>query len=266
MTQREMQTQTTIGALRASFAGAGATTVYLHGGLLDRSMFAPQLGAFAGRRGVALDLPGFGESAPQPGPMTLEGLARSAADALDTLPAPWDLVGLSLGAGVAVEIARLRPAAVRSLCLISAGRAVRRRPDEVQAMKDRLAAEGRAAMARGFAGRMMAPGADPGLARRVEAMALAPSDETVGALYDLLADYPPVLDRAAALPVPLLIIAGALDANVDPDRLRAMASPEPRCAVLIAEDCGHLPNLERPAEVNAALAAFWRSIDGGVTA
>lgn len=261
MTQAPLGQDVDLGSLRATVVGDGATTIYLHGGLLDRSMFEPQFDAFPGRRGVALDLPGFGDSPRLPGPMTVTAMAACVVEALDGFEAPWDLVGLSLGAGVAVEVARLRPVAVRSLCLISAGRAVKRTHQDIQVMKDRLASGGRAAMAQGFAERMLAPDADDHLVARVQAMALAPSDETVCALYDLLGDYPAVLEMAVALYTPILIIVGERDASVDRDRVRDLRSQSPRRDVLIAEGCGHLPNLERPQMINAALAAFWASIE-----
>jgi pimeloyl-ACP methyl ester carboxylesterase len=75
-----------------------------------------------GRRVVAVDHPGYGESDPVPGRAPLiEDYAASAwglADALG-LPAPVDLLGHHTGSKVAVEMAHQRPDGVRRLVLVS---------------------------------------------------------------------------------------------------------------------------------------------------
>jgi len=73
-----------------------------------------------GRRVLAMDLPGFGRSGPDPdGDYTLARHARAVIDLLDTLPEPTNLVGNSLGGAIATTVAALRPDLVRTLTLIS---------------------------------------------------------------------------------------------------------------------------------------------------
>ena len=84
-------------------------------------MWDPQWAALtAVRNAVRLDLRGFGESARPPA-----GALDPVADVLDTLDhlgvTSCHLVGSSLGAGVAVEVALTRPDAVRSLLLAPPG-------------------------------------------------------------------------------------------------------------------------------------------------
>jgi pimeloyl-ACP methyl ester carboxylesterase len=101
--------------------GSGPPLVLLHGIGLSRRAWDPVVPALGERFDVlALDLPGFGESAllpPQEEPIPAV-LAASAADLLDTLGiGSPHLVGNSLGGWVALELAHLRPTA--SLTLLS---------------------------------------------------------------------------------------------------------------------------------------------------
>src|SRR5947209_15004630 len=74
--------------------------------------------ADAGRRALALDLPGFGEAGLEPGPQS------PWEDVLQTLRLlggePFALVGNSYGGAIALRVAALAPSAVSALALISA--------------------------------------------------------------------------------------------------------------------------------------------------
>ncbi|MGE5287323.1 MAG: alpha/beta fold hydrolase [Micromonosporaceae bacterium] len=107
--------------LAFSRSGIGAPLVLLHGLGLSRQSWDPVVPALAERFGViAVDLPGFGGS--EPAPAQVEplpaALAAAVAGLLDELgvTAPH-LAGNSLGGWVALELARIRPAA--SLTLLS---------------------------------------------------------------------------------------------------------------------------------------------------
>jgi pimeloyl-ACP methyl ester carboxylesterase len=100
--------------------GTGPTLVLLHGLGSSRRAWKPVIPALAERFDVlAVDLPGFGDSAPltagEPSPAAL---AASVAGLLDErgITGPH-LAGNSLGGWVALELARIRPAA--SVTLLS---------------------------------------------------------------------------------------------------------------------------------------------------
>ena len=107
--------------LAHSRSGSGEPLVLLHALGLSRKSWAPVIPALAERFDVvAVDLPGFGGSAPLPPdvePTPVE-LARCVAELLDQLGLHRPHVaGNSLGGWVALELAHLRP--VASLALVA---------------------------------------------------------------------------------------------------------------------------------------------------
>jgi pimeloyl-ACP methyl ester carboxylesterase len=101
-------------------SGSGAPLVLLHALGLSSRAWDPVLPALASRFDViAVDLPGFGDSAPLYGQAEVPPakLAESVADLLDDLgvTAPH-LAGNSLGGWVALELAARRPVASITLC------------------------------------------------------------------------------------------------------------------------------------------------------
>jgi pimeloyl-ACP methyl ester carboxylesterase len=108
---------------RLSFSrrGTGAPLVLLHGLGSSRAAWDPVLPALAERFDVvAVDLPGFGDSAPLPGDVepAPRALATAVAAFLDDLGIELPHVaGNSLGGWVALELAALRP--VASVTLLS---------------------------------------------------------------------------------------------------------------------------------------------------
>ena len=61
---------------------------------------------------------------------------------------------------------------------------------------------------------------------------------------------------AADVDVPVAVIAGAYDAIVPVEEAAAIARAFPRGRLIVCETSGHVPMLEEPAKVTAALAAL----------
>jgi pimeloyl-ACP methyl ester carboxylesterase len=98
--------------------GAGPAVVLLHAGVADRTMWCDHLAALAagGRRAVAPDLPGFGETPPA----AHDGVWLDVLETMDALGVDRAaLVGNSFGAAVALRVAVTAPDRVTSLALIS---------------------------------------------------------------------------------------------------------------------------------------------------
>ena len=100
-------------------AGDGSPVVLLHGGIIDAAhvSWPPVMDRLApDSRVVAPDLLGYGESDLPPGPYSIPRHAGVVADVLDELDlGPVTLVGLSLGGGVAMQLALDRPDLVARL-------------------------------------------------------------------------------------------------------------------------------------------------------
>ncbi|MCZ7436148.1 alpha/beta fold hydrolase [Micromonospora sp. WMMC241] len=126
--------------------GAGRPLVLLHGSYGSTETFAPVRSALVARRRlIAVDLPGHGRTVGADRPLRYESMADDLAALLRHLDLPQvDLLGYSLGGGVALRTAIQHPALVRRLVLVSTP--FRRRgwhPDVLAAMSahDERAAE-----------------------------------------------------------------------------------------------------------------------------
>jgi len=101
--------------------GTGRPLVLLHGGLGAGSMFGENISLLAKNHQVILvDLQGHGRTADVDRPMTLEAMADDIAALLAHLKIPQaDVMGYSLGGGVALEVGARHPEMVRKLVLVS---------------------------------------------------------------------------------------------------------------------------------------------------
>ena len=111
--------------------GAGRPLILLHGGLGSGEMFGPVLPLLAERHQViAVDLQGHGRTADIDRPIDVRLMAGDIAALIEHLElASPDVVGYSLGGGVALQTAVHYPAKVRRLVVASANI----RPDAIPA-------------------------------------------------------------------------------------------------------------------------------------
>jgi pimeloyl-ACP methyl ester carboxylesterase len=102
--------------------GSGRPLILLHGGLGSGEMFGPVLPQLAERHQViAVDLQGHGRTADIDRPIDIRLMAGDIAALIDHLRLDKpDLVGYSLGGGVALQTAAQYPAKVRRLVMVSA--------------------------------------------------------------------------------------------------------------------------------------------------
>jgi pimeloyl-ACP methyl ester carboxylesterase len=101
--------------------GAGRPLVLLHGGLGAIEMFGPNLPALAkGRQVIAVDLQGHGRTADIDRPINVELMGDDIAALIKRLGLQdADVMGYSLGGGVALHTAIRHPEVVRKLVLVS---------------------------------------------------------------------------------------------------------------------------------------------------
>jgi pyruvate dehydrogenase E2 component (dihydrolipoamide acetyltransferase) len=236
-------------------AGDGTPAVLIHGFSADLNSWLFNLEPLAARGPViAVDLPGHGGSTKAVGDGGLDALARDVGAALDALGVTRArLVGHSLGGAVALRLAALRPGLAESLVLIAPaylpggklnaafldGVVEARRARDLKPVLEQLVA-------------------DPALINRemvddiIKFKRLDGAEEALGALRDRMVSGTDlaVIDLAAVPPAH--VIASRADAIVGaPDE----AALPPGWRVSWIDGAGHLPHLEKAAEVNALLAA-----------
>lgn len=229
------------------------TLLLIHGTGSNAASWHYQLrGLRAVARPVAVDLPGHGLSA-RIGAPSVPAYAAAVAETMARLsPGRFFVAGHSLGGAVALELALRHPERVRGLILISTG-----------AHFPALAATPSlfllpVAVAPGkFRNLFLGEGVS------AEALALARA-AVAGCPPDIIqADISAAkaFDARAALPrlrCPALILCGTED-HITPPRYAAwLKEGLPDSRIVLVRGAGHMLPLERPDEVNAALARFLR--------
>lgn len=102
--------------------GHGEPLVLVHGGVVGIGMFGGNVDAFAkGRKVIAVELQGHGHTSDIDRPLSFEALADDVAALVKYLGLQRvDVVGYSLGGGVALQVAIRHPNVVRKLVVVSA--------------------------------------------------------------------------------------------------------------------------------------------------
>lgn len=234
--------------------------VLIHGHPFDHTMWAPQMAAFSpGRRVIVPDLRGYGASPVVPGITPLSVFAEDVAALLDDLRVPeFVLGGLSMGGQIVMECYRLFPGRVRGLLLADtfpaaetpAGRKSR------NAMADRLLREGMTGYADEVLFKMVAPYARPEVAAHVRRMMTGTPAEGAAAALRGRAERPDYRELLTRIGVPTLVVVGEDDEYTPVEDAQAMHEAIAGSALQVVRGAAHLPNLERPAEFNEALAGL----------
>src|SRR5829696_8169819 len=199
-----------------------------------------------GRRAIALDLPGFGESPMPSGEITVSGYATLVAGllALEFAPRVERLV-LAAAAGISITNLRRRPTmtGARVAGAISAVTLAQR---EVVVARPRLRH-----LAMSFVIR------HPSRIRPDLLLEIAPGSNALGFMdaLEALLDYD-FRDRLSDISCPTLLIWGREDMLVpvgDADEFERLI---PGSRKVIFDEAGHVPMLERPERFNECLMAF----------
>ncbi len=253
--------------LEAGTEHEGRPIVLIHGfgGDLNNWLFT-QPALAEGHRVIALDLPGHGGSAKDVGAGDLSALSRAIVAFLDALDIPKaHLVGHSLGGAVALRIALDHPARVASLSLISpAGLG-----EEIDGafIHDFIAASRR----KQFQPVLEKLFVDPTLVGRDMADDLLKYKRLDGVQAALTAieaanfgggrQREILRDRLGELgTIPVQVIWGAEDRIIPAEQAQGLPSGV-RAHVL--EGAGHMPHMEKSAEVNRRLRELIESIERG---
>jgi pimeloyl-ACP methyl ester carboxylesterase len=258
------------GAISTLSAGSGPPVLMLHGLGGTKASFLPTVAALApqGRRVIAADLPGFGDSdKPLAAPYDAKFFSRATIALIDELGLDSvDLVGHSMGGRVALEAVLFAPERFRRVVLMTPSLAWLRerrwapwlrlvRPElgllqptprpAVDAIVRRLIPGGRS--------RWAAAGIDEFLRSYVTARGRAAFYAAARQIY--MEDPARFWSRLRSLDVPALFIWGAQDPLVPAAFERHVRQAVPN-AKHVTLQCGHIPQLERPHELHRAMSGF----------
>lgn len=235
--------------------GTGPTAlVFVHGGLANRTFWSRQLSALSGRyRVVALDLAGHGESGRDRERWTLPAFGRDVARVVETLELERVvLIGNSLGGPVALEAARLLPGKVVGVVAVDTLHDLTRvaDADQVRARADAFRLDFRGTC-RALSAGLFHPGQWPELQAWAEERMASMNVAVVVGMMEGMGSY----DSGAAARnagVPLRAING----DLWPTEVEKNRSIIADFTVVIMEDTGHYPMMERPEEFDRHLVAI----------
>jgi pimeloyl-ACP methyl ester carboxylesterase len=254
-------------------AGEGPPILAVHGLGATKGSFLPTVAALSTRfRTIAVDLPGFGDSSkPIGAAYDPRFFATACIELLDALGLDRvHLIGNSLGGRIALEIGLCHPDRVGRLALLAPALAWRRpRPWAPLLRLTRpelgLVHFAPRAIVDGVV-RQLIPGADQGWrAAGVDEFLrayLTPAGRAAfyAAARNIYLDEPHGKDgfwpRLATLQAEALFVWGQRDRVVPIAFARHVADTVPH-ATQLELDCGHVPQVERPAQTNAAISAFF---------
>jgi pimeloyl-ACP methyl ester carboxylesterase len=271
---RVRRVDTPIGRISTMEAGEGDPVILLHGLGATKASFLPTIGALVpSYRTIAIDLPGFGDSAkPLLAPYDARFFADSVVGLLDSLE--FDrahLVGNSMGGRVAIELGLRAPERIGRLVLLAPSLAwLRARPWApylrwVPAQLGAIQPAPRAVVERIV--RHMIPGSDTewtaaGIDEFLRSY-LQPSGRAAfyAAARNIYLEEPHgpngFWTRLPALRATSLFVWGRRDVIVPASFARYVREALPS-AEHLELDCGHVPQLERPPETHGAIKRFLR--------
>jgi pimeloyl-ACP methyl ester carboxylesterase len=218
-------------------------------------------------RVIAVDLPGFGRS-PQlaGGRFPLPEVAERLAAALAALGVSRHVVaGHSMGGGVAIVHALAHASEVRAIALVApAGLIatgdvrrswrlplVHRASRELSGVAAPLLAHSDALRRRAFARLVADPAALDEQTMRDLALGSRAGRSTGAAGTAIV--HQGLRDRIDRLAIPALVVFGEQDQVIDPSGGPRLAAALPSARLLLLPQTGHLPMIERPDEVAAAI-------------
>lgn len=253
------------GRLYFEMAGAGPTLVFTHAGFVDSGMWDTQWAEFTkSYRVIRYDMRGYGKSDPVKGPISRRADLYRLLKHLHVQKAT--LVGCSMGGEISLDFTLEHPELVSKLVLVSTAPSgfemQGEPPPTVMAMME-AAQKGDWARVSELQIEIWVDGpfrqkeqVDANVRQRAAEMNRIPVENQTWMKADAQPLDPPASKRLSDIRVPTLVIVGAQD---DPEILRAgdvLTKGIPGAKQTVIPDTAHVPNMEKPAVFNHAVAGF----------
>ncbi|WP_108662961.1 alpha/beta fold hydrolase [Acuticoccus kandeliae] len=265
-----MWTTTTIGgepALSVDEMGRGPLVVFLHGVGGNKANWHDNLPAFAPHfHAVAWDARGYGASEDPPAPLAFSDFRKDLARVIDHFGAEKaHLVGLSMGARIALSYCANAPERVASLTLCDTHLGFRHMSHEDRQkfvskraeplLAGKTTADIAPRLARTLIGDEAHTEALAKLIASMERLRAKPYIEAIRATTE--EDLDPLVDTVA---VPTLVLVGALDRVTPPTLAAEIAARIAGAQFAIIPDAGHLSNIEQPEAFNRVVLEFLNGV------
>ena len=249
-------------------AGQGRPVILVHGFPLTAEMWRPQLDDVPhGWMLIAPDLPGFGESVPDPARPDAAAPATSMDDYADAVLAVMRhlnieqaaIGGLSMGGYVTFAIHR--KAAQRFGAMLLADTRAEADTPEGRAGREKMQAAVRADGPQAAADAMMAKligprASDPARVAVVRDLILRNQPNGIIAALEGLKSRPDSTPQLAQITCPTLVIVGDQDELTPVPLSEGMARQVRHAELVVIPAAAHLANVEEPQAFNRALWAF----------
>lgn len=249
-------------------AGDGAPVIFLHAYLLNSHLWLDQLSGLSDVcRCIAVDLRGFGESAPYTAtyldPYLYADDIISFIEALN-IDEPVHLVGMSVGAFIGGLVYDKAPDKVASMTIISAP--FDWKPDPVyaryqQTMARLAVVEGKDAVFRRFDEYIDGPTTSLHMRARYKSMLEDTRTEMLVAHLINGGATKPRPDLYDKIDVPVLLPIGTADSVVSLDLTEEIRKKFDDARIMEIENAGRLLSLENADALNKALRDFWQDIE-----
>lgn len=234
--------------------GEGSCVLLLHGVGLQADAWAAQVLHLAARfMVIAPDMPGHGQSTHLAGPASLSAYSDAVARLLD---GPTVVVGHSMGAMIALDIAARYPDKIEGVAALNA---IYRRSDAAkQTVLHRAESLGSEAVPNPEPTLDRWFGLEPSEARSAcEAWLRTADRQGYRAAYEVFAREDGPSDQAlTSLKCPAYFMTGGLEPNSTPAMSQAMAALAPNGRVQVIKDAAHMMPMTHHNEVTRALMAF----------
>ncbi len=237
------------------------TIVFVHGAGGNHQMWIPQMEYVSARfNTIAINLPGHGLGERR-GETTIEGYVEAVRDLLDGLEGPGlakvVLAGLSMGGAITQAFALTYPDRLIGIILFSTGARLKVMPELFNIIRLDFEAYLKFLPQFAFAETTPAEVIEPVISEaRKRDPELVYGDFQACDRFD-------VIERVKDISLPCLIFSGTEDKLTPPKYMDYLHEQIRGSRLIRLDNAGHMLNLEKVTEVNAAIQEFIESLSGG---